>query len=63
MLSVPMWAGPTHTIDGYNLVFVLQWPLLIGGVALTALGLALFVLAALEIPLGWFRSAPSLARP
>lgn len=60
LLSVPMWAGPTHTIDGYNLVFVLQWPLLIGGVALTMLGLALLMLAGLDIPLGRFRPARPL---
>lgn len=51
MLSVPMWAGPTHTIDGYNLVYVLEWPLLIAGLVLTVAGLALLVLSVMEAPL------------
>jgi hypothetical protein len=62
LLSVPMWAGPTHTIDGYNLVYVLQWPLLIGGSALTVFGLVLLALAGLDVPLGRCGLTRSAAR-
>lgn len=49
-LSVPMWAGPTHIVNGFNLVLVLKWPLLIGGSALTVLGVALLIAAAMPAP-------------
>jgi hypothetical protein len=40
ILSVPLWAGPTHMQDGYNLVFVLRWPIIFLGGALVAGGMA-----------------------
>ncbi len=38
-LTTPLWAGPSHTMNGYNLVLVLETPLLIGGTALFTGGL------------------------
>lgn len=40
-LSAPFWAGPSHTVDGYNLVNTLEVPLLVDGVALVAAGIGL----------------------
>jgi hypothetical protein len=37
-ISTPVWAAPTHIIDGWNTVNVLLWPLLIAGVVLMLLG-------------------------
>ncbi len=39
-LTTPLWAGPTHTINGYNLVYLLKLPLLIGGGILVLAGIA-----------------------
>ena len=39
-LTVFGWAGPTHTFGGENWVYVFYTPLMIGGVVLTAGGLA-----------------------
>lgn len=40
-LTTSIWAGPSHTFDGYNLVNVLQLPLWIGGGAMVLAGLGL----------------------
>ncbi len=37
-LTTPVWAGPSHMMNGYNLVLVLEKPLLIGGTALILVG-------------------------
>ena len=34
-LTTPLWAAANHVVDGYNLVYVLEVPLAIGGLALT----------------------------
>ncbi len=54
--SAPMWAGPTHTFGEVNWVNVLQWPLLIGGLAAMVLGLVLLASSAVEA-----RLAPAAA--
>ncbi len=38
-LTTPLWAGPSHMLDGYNLTLVLELPLLLGGWTMTVLGL------------------------
>ncbi len=30
-ITTPLWAGDSHTMNGFNLVLVLKWPLLVGG--------------------------------
>jgi hypothetical protein len=47
-ITTPLWAGPTHTFDGYNFVNVLQWPLLLGGLAMIVAGLVALGLPRLE---------------
>ena len=37
-ITTPLWAGPTHMVDGFNTVNVLLWPLLTGGAGLMLLG-------------------------
>jgi hypothetical protein len=37
-ITTPVWAAPTHIIDGYNTANVLFWPLLIVGALLILLG-------------------------
>ncbi len=37
-LTTPLWAGPSHMLDGFNLVLVLNIPLILGGSALLAGG-------------------------
>lgn len=49
-LSTPMWAGNSHMLDGFNLVYVLQVPLLAGGTLLALAGLGLITAAALPRP-------------
>jgi len=49
-LSTPMWAGPTHMLEGYNLVYVLEAPLFAGGGALTLAGLCLLVGSVVALP-------------
>jgi nicotinamide riboside transporter PnuC len=49
-ITTPLWAGPSHMMDGYNLVYVLEWPLLIGGCAMIVGGLAAVLLAREEAP-------------
>lgn len=39
MLTTPLWAGPTHLLDGYQWVNVLRMPLLVAGGALLLGGL------------------------
>lgn len=48
-LATPMWAGPTHMLDGYNLVYVLGVPLLVIGVAMVVGGLGMFLAANLRV--------------
>ncbi len=43
ILTTPLWAGPSHTLDGYNLVDTLIVPLLVDGVLLIAGGIVLIV--------------------
>lgn len=38
-LATPLWAAPTHMIDGVNTVDVLLWPLVMIGMGLLAAGL------------------------
>jgi hypothetical protein len=40
-LSTPIWAAPNHVVDGYNLVYVLELPLVLGGWASVLMGLIL----------------------
>jgi hypothetical protein len=49
LLSTSSWAGPSHTFDGVNLVYVLQIPLLAGGAILSMGGLALLLWTALDL--------------
>lgn len=56
-LTTPLWAGPSHMLEGYNLVYVLEWPLLLGGLALFAGGIVAMVLSR------GVRVALSLRRP
>lgn len=49
-ITTPLWAGPSHMLDGYNLVNVLQVPLTLGGWGLVLAGLGLLVLPALSMP-------------
>jgi hypothetical protein len=44
-LTTPMWAAPNHVVDGFNLVYVLEYPLAIAGLGLTLGGLLLIALA------------------
>ncbi len=37
-LTTPLWAAPTHVIDGWNTVTVLLWPLIVLGAGLTLAG-------------------------
>ena len=45
-LTVPMWAGFSHTFRGDNWVFVLSWQIVAGGVLLMLSGFVLLVKAA-----------------
>lgn len=38
-MSTPMWAGPSHMLDGNNLVLLVQGPLMLGGAAMSVAGL------------------------
>ena len=42
-LTTPLWAAPTHLVDGYNTANVLFWPLTVGGLLLLAAGAALLI--------------------
>ena len=46
ILTVPMWAGASHTYDGDNWVFVLGWQIAVGGILLILSGLGLLAKAA-----------------
>ena len=48
-LSTPMWAAPGHIVDGYNLVYVLEIPLMVSGLALALGGLGLLVVSSLGV--------------
>ena len=41
ILTAPYWAGPTHMLDGYNLVLTLEVPLLVDGIGLVVAGMAM----------------------
>lgn len=41
MLTTPLWAGMSHTVDGYNLVLTLETPLLVDGITLLAIGIGM----------------------
>jgi len=47
--TTAIWAGPSHTINGYNLVNELQLPLLVGGGAMMLGGIALLALSRVRI--------------
>lgn len=49
MLTIFYWAGPSHTYFQQNWTYVLEMPLIIGGLALTIWGSAIFGRAILEI--------------
>lgn len=38
ILTTPVWAAPTHVIDGYNTANALFWPLIIAGVVCASAG-------------------------
>ena len=44
-ITTPLWAGSSHTMDGYNLVLVLRTQLWFGGSGLVACGVALLIRA------------------
>lgn len=46
--SVQMWAGPTHIFDGVNLADAFHTQMMVGGGILFAVGLGMFVYAALK---------------
>ncbi|HOG48806.1 MAG TPA: molybdopterin-dependent oxidoreductase, partial [Anaerolineae bacterium] len=48
-LSTPLWAGPTHMYEGYNLVYVVSVPLFIGGALMVVTGLGLLVVTGLRV--------------
>lgn len=43
-IGTPVWAGPSHFFEGYNLVNVLWLPLTLAGVVMTLAGICLLVL-------------------
>ncbi len=45
VLSTPLWAGPSHVLEGQNWVYVLRTPLLLGGILLVLVGLGMVVRA------------------
>jgi vacuolar-type H+-ATPase subunit I/STV1 len=49
VITTSIWAGPSHTFDGVNLVHVLRIPLLAGGATLSMGGIALLLWTALDI--------------
>lgn len=49
VLTIPLWAGDSHTFEGTNWVLYLQIPLIIAGGALTLSGLGAFALVAREV--------------
>jgi hypothetical protein len=42
-LTTPFWAGPSHIMDGYNLVLILQVPLTLGGSIMILGGIYLLI--------------------
>jgi len=50
-VTTPMWAGASHMLDGYNLVNVLEWPLLVGGWAMIIGGIAAVLLGRDGVPM------------
>ena len=61
VVATPMWAGPTHTLAGYNWVNVLLVPLIVGGVVLMLAGISLLVFPKLQLRI-WRRSLPGTAQ-
>lgn len=47
-ITTPIWAGPSHIMNGYNLVLVLKAPLMFGGGVLALLGTGLLTRAVLK---------------
>jgi hypothetical protein len=43
VLSTPLWAGPSHLLEGRNWVYVLRTPLVLGGTLLVLAGLGMVV--------------------
>ncbi len=41
VLTTPLWVGETHMLDGYNLVYTLELPLLLDGSLLVVGGLGM----------------------
>ncbi len=41
MLTAPIWAGSSHTVDGYNLVLTLELPIIVDSVAMIVIGAGL----------------------
>ena len=50
-LTTPLWAGPSHIMNGYNLVLVLELPLVVGGTALVITGVGLLLRTKLRVRL------------
>jgi len=49
ILTVPAWAGASHTPDGYNLVYVFAVPLMVSGALLTLTGITCLAMAAMGV--------------
>lgn len=47
-LATPVWAGPSHMLEGYNLVNVLYAHLMVGGGLLSVAGVTMLFLASLR---------------
>jgi hypothetical protein len=41
LLTTPLWAGPSHMVEDYNLVLTLQIPIVVDGLALIVVGVGL----------------------
>jgi hypothetical protein len=50
-VTTPLWAGETHMLDGYNLVYYFEVPLMVLSWVLLLGGLALIILPAMGVPL------------
>ena len=49
LLTTLIWAGPSHTFQGENLVNLLQTPLYISGILFTGAGIALLMKVAIDV--------------
>ncbi len=58
VLTTPLWVGQTHMLDGYNLVYTLEVPLLLDGTLLVLGGLGMLLARRLLAPILAARAAP-----